>query len=699
MPYSLEQSMMYVKGVGPQKAELLAQELNIHTVGDFIQHIPFRYVDRSKIIKINEINPDESYVQVAGKLIRLEKIGQGPRARLMGKIQDETGVLELVWFQGVRWLSTALKVGQTYVAYGKPTLFRQDVNMGHPEMETWESFQENKISGIQPVYSVTEKMRAKKLDTKALAKISTEIFNQRVVIPENLPISLIQEFSLLDRFKSFQEMHFPTSRDAFFQGKNRLKFEELFYVQLELLLNNQLRKKTFAGNTFDSVGTLFNSFFQNHLPFELTNAQKRVVKEIRQDMKTGKQMNRLVQGDVGSGKTIVALLSMLIASDNGFQSCMMAPTEILANQHFRGLSELLNDFPIGIALLTGSTKKSERTRIHEGILNGEIHILVGTHALIEDPVKFKNLGLAVIDEQHRFGVEQRSKLWKKATVPPHILVMTATPIPRTLAMTLYGDLDVSVIDELPVGRKPIQTIHFTDRQRIRVIEFMREQIHHGRQVYVVYPMIEESENLDLKFLMDGYEAMLRAFPRPKYQVAMVHGKMKPADKAFEMDQFVRGNCHIMVATTVIEVGVNVPNASVMVIENAERFGLSQLHQLRGRVGRGAEQSFCILMTGDKLSQDGKTRIKTMVDTTDGFKIAEVDLQLRGPGEMSGVRQSGILDLKFANLATDGEIMTQSRLAATKLIEANALQPKADYAFVLEELKKRNKGKRDFSAVS
>jgi len=699
MPYTLDQSLMYVKGVGPQKAELLGQELKIFTVGDFIHHLPFRYVDRSKIIKIDQINPDESYIQVAGKLIRLEKIGQGPRARLSGKIQDETGVLDLVWFQGVRWLSTSLKIGEVYVAYGKPTLFRQEVNMSHPEMETWTSFQQNKVSGVQPVYSVTEKMRAKRMDAKALAKISTEIFSQGVHLPENLPSSLLHEFSLLNRSKSFQEMHYPSGRDAFFQAKNRLKFEELFYVQLELLLNNQLRKKTFAGNIFDSVGNLFNSFFQNHLPFELTNAQKRVVKEIRQDLKTGKQMNRLVQGDVGSGKTMVALLSMLIAADNGFQSCMMAPTEILATQHFRGLSELLQNFPIGIALLTGSTKKSERTRIHEGILQGTIQILVGTHALIEDPVKFKSLGLAVIDEQHRFGVEQRSKLWKKATVPPHILVMTATPIPRTLAMTLYGDLDVSVIDELPVGRKPIQTIHFTDRQRIRVIEFLREQIHIGRQVYVVYPMIEESENMDLKFLMDGYEAMLRSFPRPQYQVAMVHGKMKPADKAFEMEQFVKGNCHIMLATTVIEVGVNVPNASVMVIENAERFGLSQLHQLRGRVGRGAEQSFCILMTGDKLSHDGRTRIKTMVETTDGFKIAEVDLQLRGPGEMSGVRQSGILDLKFANLTTDGEIMTQSRLAATKMIEANAMVPQADYAFVLEELKKRNKGKRDFSAVS
>jgi ATP-dependent DNA helicase RecG len=699
MSYSTDQAMMYVKGVGPQKAELFAQELQIFTVGDFIQHLPFRYVDRSKFVKINQINPDDSYVQIAGKLIRLEKVGQGLRARLTGKIQDDTGVLDLVWFQGVRWLSGALKLGETYVAYGKPTIFRQEINISHPEMETWASFQQNKVSGVQPVYSVTEKMRAKKLDSKALAKISTEIFSQGVQIKENLPTSILKENALLNRSQSFQEMHFPTQRTTFFQARTRLKFEELFYVQLELLLNNQLRKKTFAGNIFDSVGTIFNDFYQNHLPFELTNAQKRVIKEIRNDLKTGKQMNRLVQGDVGSGKTIVALLSMLIAADNGFQSCLMAPTEILANQHFRGLSELLNNFPIGIALLTGSTKKSERNRIHEGILQGEIHILVGTHALIEDPVKFKNLGLAVIDEQHRFGVEQRSKLWKKAPIPPHILVMTATPIPRTLAMTLYGDLDVSVIDELPVGRKPIQTIHFTDQQRLRVMGFMKEQIHLGRQVYVVYPMIEESESLDLKYLMDGYEAMTRAFPRPEYQTAIVHGKMKPADKAFEMEQFVKGKCHIMVATTVIEVGVNVPNASVMVIENAERFGLSQLHQLRGRVGRGADQSFCILMTGDKLSQDGRTRIKTMVETTDGFKIAEVDLQLRGPGEMSGVRQSGVLDLKFANLATDGEIMTQSRMAATKLIEEQAMQPSSAYAFVIEELKRRNKGKRDFSAVS
>lgn len=699
MTYSTDQALMYVKGVGPQKAELLAQELHIFTIGDFIQHLPFRYVDRSKFIKIAQITPEDSFIQVAGKLIRLEKVGQGPRARLTGKIQDDTGTLDLVWFQGVRWLSGALKLGETYVAYGKPSLFRQEMNISHPEMETWASFQQNKVSGVQPVYSVTEKMRAKKLDSKALAKISTEIFSQGVQIPENLPVSILKENVLLNRSQSFQEMHFPTQRTTFIQARTRLKFEELFYVQLELLLNNQLRKKTFAGNVFDSVGNIFNDFYQNHLPFELTNAQKRVIKEIRNDLKTGKQMNRLVQGDVGSGKTIVALLSMLIAADNGFQSCLMAPTEILANQHFRGLSELLNNFPIGIALLTGSTKKSERNRIHEGILQGKIHILVGTHALIEDPVKFKNLGLAVIDEQHRFGVEQRSKLWKKAPIPPHILVMTATPIPRTLAMTLYGDLDVSVIDELPEGRKPIQTIHFTDQQRLRVMGFMKEQIHLGRQVYVVYPMIEESENLDLKYLMDGYEAMNRAFPRPEYQTAIVHGKMKPADKAFEMEQFVNGKCHIMVATTVIEVGVNVPNASVMVIENAERFGLSQLHQLRGRVGRGAEQSFCILMTGDKLSQDGRTRIKTMVETTDGFKIAEVDLQLRGPGEMSGVRQSGILDLKFANLATDGEIMTQSRLAATKLIEEQSMQPSSAYAFVMEELKRRNKGKRDFSAVS
>jgi ATP-dependent DNA helicase RecG len=699
MTYPWEQSLIYVKGIGPQRAELLAAELHLHTVGDLLNHVPFRYIDRSKFTKITDIQPDDSLIQVRGKLIRLDKVGQGNRARLNGKIQDETGILDLVWFQGVRWLGSTLQIGKEYVAFGKPTRFREQLNMSHPEMETWESFQETKTAGVQPVYSITEKMRAKKFDSKALAKITEDIFRTRVDISENLPAFLLHENQLISRYLAYQQLHFPTNRLQFIQAKNRLKFEELFYVQLELLINHQLRKKEYSGNIFDHVGQYFNDFYQNTLPFELTNAQKRVIKEIRADMKTGKQMNRLVQGDVGSGKTMVALLIMLIAADNGFQSCLMAPTEILATQHFHGLSDLLQNFSVNLALLTGSTKKSERNRILAGLADGSIHFVIGTHALIEDPVQFNQLGLAVIDEQHRFGVEQRSKLWKKAKLPPHILVMTATPIPRTLAMTLYGDLDVSVIDELPVGRKPIQTVHMKDHQRLRVLGFIKEQISLGRQIYVVYPMIEESENSDMKYLMDGYESMLRAFPRPEYQVAMVHGKMKPADKEFEMRQFVQGNFHIMVATTVIEVGVNVPNASVMVIENAERFGLSQLHQLRGRVGRGADQSFCILMTGDKLSTDGRTRIKTMVDTTDGFKIAEVDLQLRGPGELSGVRQSGILDLKFANLTTDGEIMTQSREAARKIIEEAELGQPEKLQWVTLELKKRNKGKKDFSSVS
>ncbi len=652
----------YVKGIGPYRGDLLKKELGIFTAGDLLKHYPFRYIDRTEFHKVNEINPQWPSVQVVGRLIRLSEVGVKRARRLVGVFSDETGSVELVWFKGIAYLQKLLKVNEVYVVYGKPQLYRGVINITHPEMETYQSSSSSTISTyIQPVYSTTEKLKKSGLDSKGIRQVMLSLIQHNInQVAENLPEYVIESNQLMGKREAVRAIHFPKSQEELNSAVSRLKYDELFFIQLGLLKNKQLTKERFKGHYFSQVGESFNNFYFNRLPFPLTNAQKRVVKEIRNDTRSGFQMNRLIQGDVGSGKTVVALLSMLLAIDNGYQACMMAPTEILAQQHYKGIQELLGEGIAKVHLLTGSTPAKERRDLHAALEAGEIHILIGTHALIEDKVKFKNLGLVVIDEQHRFGVEQRAKLWLKNHTPPHMLVMTATPIPRTLAMTLYGDLDISIIDELPAGRKPIKTVHFYENRRQRVFGFMREQITQGRQVYVVYPLIKESEKLDLLFLEAGLEGLSREFPLPEYKISIVHGQMTPKEKEGEMQRFVQGKTQIMVATTVIEVGVNVPNASVMIIENAERFGLSQLHQLRGRVGRGAEQSYCILMSGDKLSKEGKERLQIMVETNDGFRIAEADLKLRGPGDISGTQQSGVLDLKMANLVTDQELLSHIR---------------------------------------
>ncbi|TCV07139.1 ATP-dependent DNA helicase RecG [Sphingobacterium alimentarium] len=659
---SLITPIEYLKGVGPQKADVLKKELQIFTIGDLLQYYPFRYIDRTKFHKIRQLHPDLIGAQVLGRLIQLQEAGEKKAKRLVGIFKDDTGSMELVWFQSVQWLKKSLTVGSAYIIYGKPTEFNGQISITHPEIELYNN-QEKKIGNMtmQPVYYSTEKLKKFNLDTKGIQRLqqtALEIVYKN--IPETLPDYLLSKHGLIPYQKAILSIHFPQNVNELNAVIRRLKFEELFFIQLRLLRNKQLNTQKYKGHRFDKVGEKFNTFFNSRLPFPLTKAQKRVVREIRIDTNTGAQMNRLVQGDVGSGKTVVALMSMLLAVDNGYQACMMAPTEILATQHYNGLKELLGKNLCTIKLLTGSTTTKERRIIHQELEEGTLDILIGTHALIEDKVKFKNIGFVVIDEQHRFGVEQRAKLWRKNTIPPHMLVMTATPIPRTLAMTLYGDLDISIIDELPAGRKPIKTVHFFENQRLRVFGFMREEITKGRQVYIVYPLIKESEKMDLLNLEAGLESLQKEFPLPNYKISIVHGKMPVKDKDFEMQRFVKGETQIMVATTVIEVGVNVPNASVMVIENSERFGLSQLHQLRGRVGRGAEQSFCILMSGNKLSKEGRRRLETMVQTNDGFEIAEVDLELRGPGDISGTQQSGVLDMKIADLAKDQQILAEAR---------------------------------------
>ena len=653
----------YLKGVGTARAEVLKKELGIFSYEDLLKHYPFKYIDRTRFYKIRDIQPELPYVQVIARLTHKEILGDKRTKRLIIQAQDDTGVMELAWFQGIKWAEKSLIIGKAYIIFGKPGLFNGKAQMAHPEMELYspETLKGKGNLTLQPGYNSTEKLKSFSLDSKGLQKLISILLEQHAKdIQENIPQYILQKFKLINRVNAYRNIHFPESPELLYEAQRRLKFEELFLIQLRLLKNKLLRTHKFKGNVFDKVGEYFNTFYQEKIPFPLTNAQKRVLKEIRLDTQRGVQMNRLLQGDVGSGKTVVALMSMLLAIDNGFQTCMMAPTEILANQHYLSLKQLLGDDFVEIALLTGSVKKKQRTVIHEKLLNGDLKILIGTHALIEDAVQFKNLGFVVIDEQHRFGVEQRAKLWRKNTVPPHVLVMTATPIPRTLAMTLYGDLDVSVIDELPAGRKPIETLHFYESQRLQMFGFIKREIGLGRQVYVVYPLIQESEKLDLKNLIDGAETLSREFPLPQYRISVVHGKMPPADKDFEMQRFVKGETQLMVATTVIEVGVNVPNASVMIIENAERFGLSQLHQLRGRVGRGAEQSYCILMSSQKLSREGKIRLETMVKTNNGFEISEIDLQLRGPGNIEGTQQSGVLDLKLADLATDQEILLLAR---------------------------------------
>ncbi len=663
----LETSIEYLKGVGPQRAELFKRELNIHTFRDLLAYFPFRYVDKSHFVPIAQINSDTTYVLLKGHFTKIETIGVGAKARMVAHFADESGSIELVWFKGIKWLKDKFQFGKEYIIFGKPSLFNRSYNIPHPDVDLAEDEKVVK-EAFHPLYNTSETMKNRGLNSKAISKVMQNLMIQvEHQIPEVLPPSIIAKYRLVSREKAFMDIHFPKNTEDLKRAQNRLKFEELFFLQLTILREKVHKHKT-PGHVFTHVGDAFNRFYNENLPFQLTGAQQRVIKEIRKDLGNGIQMNRLLQGDVGSGKTLVALMCMLIAIDNGFQACIMAPTEILATQHYKSIAKFLQGLDIEVALLTGSTKTSERKIIHEDLQSGKLKILIGTHALIESAVVFQNLGLVVIDEQHRFGVEQRSKMWQKNKIPPHILVMTATPIPRTLAMTLYGDLDVSVIDELPPNRKPIQTFHRYDNARLNVFAFMRKQIEEGRQVYVIYPLINESDKLELKDLMDGYDSITREFPLPKFAVSIVHGQMKSDAKDYEMQRFAKGETQIMVATTVIEVGVDVPNASVMVIENAERFGLSQLHQLRGRVGRGASHSYCILMTKDKLSSDAIQRIGTMVRTSNGFEIAEADLKLRGPGDLQGTQQSGALDLKIADLVKDESIIRAARDTAMELIQ-------------------------------
>lgn len=675
----LETPIEYLKGVGPQRGDLLRKELDIHRYGDLINLYPNRYIDRTRYYKINELQNSNSEVQVVGKIINIKTVEQKRGNRLTATFVDETGQMELVWFQGQKWIRESLKLNTPYVIFGKTTSFNGVFNMAHPEMELLEEHKASLRSAMQPVYPSTEKLANKGISNKVINKMMQQLFLEtHALFTETLPGYLLEELKLIPKNAALFNIHFPKSQDLLAKAQFRLKFEELFFIQLQLITKNLIRKHKIKGHPFEKVGDYFTTFYNNHLPFDLTNAQKKVLKEIRNDLGSNAQMNRLLQGDVGSGKTIVGLMSMLLAIDNGFQACLMAPTEILASQHFNGITELAKDLNLNIKLLTGSTKTADRKVIHEELENGSLHIIIGTHALLEDKVQFKNLGLAIIDEQHRFGVEQRSKLWQKSEIPPHVLVMTATPIPRTLAMSLYGDLDISVIDELPPGRKPIQTVHRFDSNRLKVWKFLKDEIAKGRQIYIVYPLIQESEKMDYKDLMDGYEGISRDFPLPQYSVSIVHGKMKPAEKDAEMKRFSEGKTNIMVATTVIEVGVNVPNASVMIIESAERFGLSQLHQLRGRVGRGADQSYCVLMTGHKLSNDTKTRIETMCRTNDGFEISEVDLKLRGPGDIMGKQQSGVLNLQIADLVRDKDILQLARHHAIKLLKDDAAMEKTEH---------------------
>lgn len=668
-PSFADTSVVYLKGVGQLRAETLNKELNIVTYKDLLTHYPYRYVDRTQFQSVREVTEDGAYYQLRGYIDGLEVMGEKKGKRLVARFRDASGTIELVWFQGYKWMAEKLALNTEYVVYGRASSFKGRFNMAHPDIAVVTPELLATQSAFQSLYNSTEKLKHKGLDSEGIRRTMRALVSQvnEQTIPETLTPELISDFNLLSRSEAIRQVHFPDSKVLLDKARFRLKFEELFFVQLKLLRSNSLRAQTVKGFVFNKVGQVFNDFYNQYLPFPLTNAQKRVVKEIRLDMGSGKQMNRLVQGDVGSGKTLVALLSMLLAIDNGFQSCLMAPTEILAKQHFETITELVKPMGLHVALLTGSSKTKARKQLHADLENGAIHILIGTHALIEDVVVFKNLGLVVIDEQHRFGVAQRAKLHRKNTQPPHVLIMTATPIPRTLAMTLYGDLDTSVIDELPPGRKPITTMHFMENQRLRLIGFMKEQIALGRQVYVVYPLIEESEKMDYQNLQNGYDALLNDFQPPQYQISIVHGKLTAEQKEFEMQRFIKRETQIMVATTVIEVGVNVPNASVMVIESAERFGLSQLHQLRGRVGRGADKSYCILMTSYKLGADSRLRMETMVRTNDGFEISEVDLKLRGPGDLDGTQQSGVMDLKIADLAQDGQILQMARSAAQAIL--------------------------------
>ena len=697
----LQTDIKFLTGVGPKRADLLNRELNIHTFEDLLYHFPYRYIDRSRFYKISEINSQLPYIQIRGRISSLEATGPRYKKRLVAEFFDDTGSIELVWFQGVSWIRETLKKDREYVAFGKPNLHGRQLNLVHPELEEAEKYEKQLSSGLQAMYSTTEKLKKNYLTSRAIQKIITTLFQtQKPSAKETLPDYLIEKLNLTSLSKALFTVHFPADLKELERARLRLKFEELFFIQLNILKHKVNREQHFQGLVFSKVGEYLNTFYRDRLPFELTGAQKRVIREIRKDIGSGRLLNRLLQGDVGSGKTMVALMSMLIALDNGYQACLMAPTEILATQHFTTLQKMLGDMPVKYSLLKGSTKKAEREEIHKSLLDGSLHILTGTHALLEETVQFHNLGLVVIDEQHRFGVAQRARLWKKNIQPPHMLVMTATPIPRTLAMTLYGDLDVSVIDELPPGRKPVKTVHYTDSKRLRVHGFMKKQIAEGRQIYIVYPLIRESEKMDYKDLEDGYFSIKQAFPSPDYAVSIVHGKLKAGEKEFEMKRFLEKKTQIMVATTVIEVGVDIPNASVMVIESAERFGLSQLHQLRGRVGRGSDQSYCILMTSNKLSDDARQRISTMVRTTDGFEIAEADLKLRGPGDLEGTQQSGIpFELKIAHLGKDSQILHYARKTVLEVLEEDPLLDQPKNAILVVQLKKMSKGSFNWGVIS
>lgn len=701
MADQLQTDIKFLTGVGPKRAELLGSELGIHTFEDLLYHFPYRYIDRTRFFKVAEINSQLPYIQIRGRITGVEILGPKYRKRMVARFSDDTGTIELVWFRGINWIRESLKGDREYVAFGKPTLYGHQLNLIHPELEESEKFDKQLSSGLQAMYPTTEKLKKNHLTSRTIQKLVGNLYSKHHPhIPENLTAEILEKLNVPSLEDAIFNLHYPGDMKILEKCRYRMKFEELFFIQLNILKQKLRRDGHFQGLPFPVVGELVNLFYRDRLPFEFTEAQKRVIREIRKDLGSGRQMNRLLQGDVGSGKTLVALMSILIALDNGYQGCIMAPTEILARQHYETISGMLGNMPVKYGLLTGSTGKKDREILHSELQEGGMQILVGTHALLEETVRFRNLGLCVIDEQHRFGVAQRARLWEKNDQPPHVLVMTATPIPRTLAMTLYGDLDVSVIDELPPGRKPVRTIAHTDSKRLRLHGFLKKVIARGHQVFVVYPLIKESEKMDYKDLEDGYFSIKQAFPSPGYAVSMVHGRMKSPDKEFELRRFIEKKTQILVATTVIEVGVDIPNASVMVIESAERFGLSQLHQLRGRVGRGAEQSYCILMTADKLGEDARQRIDTMVMTNDGFEIAEADLRLRGPGDIEGTQQSGIpFELKIADLGKDGQILQYARQVATDVLEADPMLDDPGNAVLVKQLNKLSRGTFNWSVIS
>ncbi|MBT3561909.1 MAG: ATP-dependent DNA helicase RecG [Flavobacteriaceae bacterium] len=687
----LNTSIDYLKGVGPNRSDILKKEFQIFTYDDLLNFFPFRYIDRTKFYKISEIQKSNADVQIIGRFTDIYYFKNIKSNRLIGTFNDGNQIIEIVWFKATKWIEKSIKLNTDYVLYGKPNWYLNKFSIAHPELDVFSEFKNKQVEGLLPIYSSNERVLSRGITNKFFREVIFNIINTSInFLKENLSKEINEKYSLISKQQAYRNIHFPSNHELLSKAEFRLKYEEFFYLQLEFLMSNISKKSKFKGFNFSKVGDSFNKFYKSHLPFLLTNAQKRVIKEIRKDFSSNAQMNRLLQGDVGSGKTIVALLSSLIAIDNNFQVCFLAPTEILAQQHFNSLNDSLNKINITVNILTGSTTKKDRIKLFSDLVNGEINILVGTHAVLEDNVRFKNLGFVIIDEQHKFGVAQRSKLWKKNITPPHVLVMTATPIPRTLAMSVYGDLDISIIDELPPGRKAVKTVHRSDRNRLEIFKFLKDEINKGRQVYVVYPLIEESKKLDYKDLMDGYESISREFPNSKYQISILHGRMKSEDKAIEMKRFKEGKTNIMVSTTVIEVGVNIPNASVMVIESSEKFGLSQLHQLRGRVGRGSENSYCILMTSNKLSSDARKRIKTMTSTNDGFKVAEVDMEIRGPGNLLGTQQSGLLNLKLANIITDKEILESARDDVKKIISVDQRLVKVENKLIKEEFNKKTK---------